>query len=179
MRAMPLEFPDDALASARDEQYMFGPSLLAAPVVAPGGTTRVCLPRGGWFDLSEEPLGGTPPPKSGSTAARRIEGGGVIEQTIPLDRIPLYGREGAIVRLGPVVQHTGELPHRTPVSDVLVFGVPRPELALPGLDVQVEAADGRSRVSPIPTDARLRVWGEMIVERRGAVAKFRPARVTR
>jgi alpha-glucosidase (family GH31 glycosyl hydrolase) len=29
--------------------------------------------------------------------------------TVPLERLPLYGREGAVIEMGPVVQHTGQL----------------------------------------------------------------------
>jgi len=172
MRAMPLEFPADPLAAAFDEQYMFGPAMLVAPVVRAGGAARVYLPPGGWFDLSGEPLR-VVPLRSGAADAQRIDGGRVIEQVMALDRIPLYGREGALVPLGPVAQHTGELGPDMAISDLLVFGMPRPEMAPPGLDLRVAAREGYCRVGPVPEAARFLVWGDITVERRGAWAEFR------
>ncbi len=172
MRAMPLEFPADPLAATFDEQYMFGPAMLVAPVVKAGGAARVYLPPGGWFDLSEEPLR-VAASRDRATDGQRIDGGRVIERVMALDRIPLYGREGALVPLGPVAQHTGELGRDVAITDVLVFGTPRPELVPQGLGLRVDAAEGWSRVSAVPEGARLRVWGETIVDRRGAVAEFR------
>lgn len=170
-RAMALEFPFDPPAAAFEEQYMLGPAMLVAPVVRAGGAARVYLPPGGWFDLSEEPL--RVAPGSGVTDGRRIDGGRVIEQTMALDRIPLYGREGALVPLGPVAQHTGELEGDMALSDLLVFGLPRPELALPGLGLEVDAGKEWSRVRPVPEAVRIRAWGDLTIARSGAVAEFR------
>ncbi|HEX8075675.1 MAG TPA: TIM-barrel domain-containing protein, partial [Thermoleophilaceae bacterium] len=63
MRHLALAFPRDAAAGRRDDEYMFGPHLLAAPVVEPGATTRrAYVPRGRWIDLwrsaSVDPRGG-------------------------------------------------------------------------------------------------------------------------
>ena len=33
----------------------------------------------------------------------------MIELTVPLKHIPVFGKEGTTLGLGPVVQHTGEL----------------------------------------------------------------------
>jgi len=95
------------------------------------------------------------------------------KQAMTLDRIPLYGREGALVPLGPVAQHTGELGRDVAITDLLVFGPPRPDLVPRGLGLRVDAGEGWSRVSAVPEGARIRVWGETIVDRRGAVAEFR------
>jgi len=52
MRAMVLTNPGDARAASREDQYMFGPDLLVAPVTEPGLTRRpVYLPKGKWIDL--------------------------------------------------------------------------------------------------------------------------------
>jgi len=172
MRAMPFEFPEDPLAASFDEQYMFGPAMLVAPVVRAGGLVRVYLPPGGWFDLSEEPLG-LIPAGNHSSGERRITGGRVIERAMAVDRIPLYGREGALVPLGPVVQHTDELGRDSAVSELLVFGLPRSELAPHGLGLRVDAGDASTRVGPVPEAACVRIWGDVDVDRRGAVAEFR------
>lgn len=172
MRAMPLEYPHDPLAATFDEQYLFGPAMLVAPVVRLGGGVKVYLPPGEWFDLSGEPLR-VGPHRNGTMERQRIAGGQVIEQVMALDRIPMYGREGALVPLGPVVQHTGELGPDVAISDLLVFGLPRPELVPRGLGFQVEAGHGWVRIGPVPNTASIRVWGNVLVDRHGAVAELR------
>jgi Glycosyl hydrolases family 31 len=52
MRHLALVHPDDPRAVRQDDQFMFGPDLLAAPVLDPGARRReVYLPRGRWVDL--------------------------------------------------------------------------------------------------------------------------------
>ena len=52
MRHLALAYPGDAAAAARDDEFLFGPDLLAAPVIEPGATERTLyLPRGRWVDL--------------------------------------------------------------------------------------------------------------------------------
>jgi alpha-glucosidase (family GH31 glycosyl hydrolase) len=41
---------------------------------------------------------------------------------MPLDRIPVFGREGESLPLGPVVQSTHDLPEPSPVTELKVFG---------------------------------------------------------
>ena len=36
MRHLALAYPGDAIAAGRDDEFLFGPDLLAAPVLAPG-----------------------------------------------------------------------------------------------------------------------------------------------
>lgn len=54
MRPMIFEFPGDARFRDEDTQYMLGPDLLVAPVLAPGARTRtVKFPEGVWHHLLE------------------------------------------------------------------------------------------------------------------------------
>jgi len=94
LRAMWLHYPDDALAVARGDQYLWGRDLLVAPVVAQGATSRTLyLPRGAWFDF---------------WSGEKLEGGREITRPVDLETTPLYARAGAIVPMGPVKQYTGE-----------------------------------------------------------------------
>jgi alpha-D-xyloside xylohydrolase len=93
MRAMPLAFPDQPELWPFETQYMFGPSLLVAPILRPGGGVRLRLPRGRWRDL---------------LAGDTFEGDRSLELTYELDRFPVFAREGAEIPFGPVIQHTGE-----------------------------------------------------------------------
>jgi alpha-D-xyloside xylohydrolase len=118
MRAMVLAFPEDRIAWQFEHQYMLGPALLVAPVIKPGGNMRFYLPAGRWYDIWEE---------------RWLEGPRVCERQAPLEYIPVFGREGTLLPLGPAVQHTGELAPGMHIEEVWSFGEPRQSLALPAV----------------------------------------------
>lgn len=85
MRPLVLEFPDDGNGRFYPYQYLFGSSLLVAPVVAPGSQTwPVYLPPGDWYDF---------------WSGERHSGAQVVECAVPWDRIPVFVRAGAILPL--------------------------------------------------------------------------------
>ncbi|TDC75067.1 glycoside hydrolase family 31 protein [Streptomyces hainanensis] len=51
MRPMPLAFPGDREARDADLQYLLGPDVLVAPLLAPGGRRALYLPSGEWVGL--------------------------------------------------------------------------------------------------------------------------------
>jgi alpha-glucosidase len=70
-----------------DDEYLLGPDLLVAPVVAAGTTARhVYLPAGGWYDWH---------------TGERAPGGRYLLATTPMDRIPVYARAGAVIPMWP------------------------------------------------------------------------------
>ena len=79
MRPLFFEFPDDANSRPVDDQFMFGPDLLVAPVLHQGLRSRqVYLPAGTtWTDVWSE---------------RVFEGGQSLTADAPLASIPLYLR---------------------------------------------------------------------------------------
>jgi alpha-glucosidase/alpha-D-xyloside xylohydrolase len=94
IRALWLHYPDDPIAVARGDQYLFGRDILVAPVVEKGATTRTLyLPHGTWYDFWDN---------------TRHEGGREIARAVDLRTIPLYVRAGAIIPTGPLKQHTGD-----------------------------------------------------------------------
>jgi alpha-glucosidase/alpha-D-xyloside xylohydrolase len=94
MRALWLHYPDDPKSVACGDQYLWGKSVLVAPVVEKGAETRqVYLPAGGWYDFWTQ---------------ERLEGGREIHRNVDLKTMPLYIRAGSILPLGPVKQFTGE-----------------------------------------------------------------------
>ena len=97
MRALVFDFPSDPKALDIGDEYMFGPSLLVAPVTSQGATSRdVYLPRGtDWYDF---------------WTGRRFTGGQVIHRAAPLNVLPLYVRAGSILPMGPEEEYTGEHP---------------------------------------------------------------------
>jgi alpha-glucosidase (family GH31 glycosyl hydrolase) len=94
MRALWLHYPDDPVAIARDDEYLWGRDVLVAPVFEKGATSRrVYLPRGSWYDF---------------WTGERAEGGREIQRDVDLETMPLFVRAGAILPLGPVKQYTSE-----------------------------------------------------------------------
>ncbi len=84
MRPLFVDFPADPGAWEIDDQYMFGPDLLVAPVASYGARQRqVYLPQGSEW--------------ANAWTAERAEGGGEILTAAPLDRIPLFLRDGAFL----------------------------------------------------------------------------------
>jgi alpha-D-xyloside xylohydrolase len=93
-RAMALACPDEPESWAFDHQFFCGDDLLVAPCLDPTGRVRVYLPRGEWRRFP----GGEP-----------VTGGQVREFRLALDEIAVFARAGAVIPLGPSVQHTGAL----------------------------------------------------------------------
>lgn len=108
-RLLAFDFPQDSRVRDIKDEFMFGPAFLVCPVTRPmyydkgsaelhgvEKTRSVYLPEGaGWTDFW-----------TGKTYA----GGQEIEADAPLDKIPLFVRQGSIIPMAPVVRHTGELP---------------------------------------------------------------------
>lgn len=107
MRAMPLVFPEQPLSWHYQTQYMLGPALLVAPVILPGGKVSVYLPAGGWFDLWN---------------GQRLQGPLAFDLEVPLGMMPIFGKEGETLLLGPEVQHTGEISPQV-VPQHITFGL--------------------------------------------------------
>ena len=105
MRALWLHYPDDPVAVARADQYLWGRHILVAPVVKKGATTRsVYLPRGYWYDFWTND---------------GVEGAREINKAVDLDTIPLFVAAGTILPFGPVKQYTAE-ETRQPIS-ILIY----------------------------------------------------------
>lgn len=91
MRSMFMEFPDDPTARPLDRQYMFGPSLLVAPVFTYSGDVEYYLPQGTWTNWF-----------TGETV--RSETGMWRRERHDFDSIPLWMRDGSIVVTHPGAQ---------------------------------------------------------------------------
>ncbi len=82
MRPMVLEFPEDVACHHCDLQYMLGSEILVAPVFNPEGECEIYFPAGRWFDYHTRAI------VAGPTTQRR---------TAPLELLPLYVRENALI----------------------------------------------------------------------------------
>ena len=89
MRPLFLEYPGDPTSYQVEDQYLFGPDLLVAPILEHGARSRtVYLPEGStWTD-------------AWTRAAH--DGGRTIEVEAPLERIPLFLRDGARLQIADV-----------------------------------------------------------------------------
>jgi alpha-D-xyloside xylohydrolase len=90
----PMAFEDVSLGRI-DDQFMFGPSILAAPFYDKNGWSRdVVLPPGNWYDFYTGEFAG-----SGGRVTRQSDTG----------RIPLLVREGAVIPMlkEPVTNSSG------------------------------------------------------------------------
>jgi alpha-D-xyloside xylohydrolase len=109
MRALVLMHQDDREARHAVDEYYLGPDLLVAPVLAAITQRSVYLPEGGWIDY---------------WTGRCYTGRQTIAVDAPLDRIPLFLREGTILPKIP--------------EDVMTL-VPRSEFT----DGRIQAIDDR------------------------------------
>ncbi|HEV8511671.1 MAG TPA: TIM-barrel domain-containing protein [Cyclobacteriaceae bacterium] len=95
LRGLVMDFNDDAKVRNTADQYMFGPSLMVNPVYEYKARSRsVYLPSTcGWYDFY---------------TGKHYEGGQTIQADAPLNRIPLYVKEGSIIPAGPEIEYTSE-----------------------------------------------------------------------
>jgi alpha-glucosidase/alpha-D-xyloside xylohydrolase len=107
MRALWLHYPDDARATVRGDEYLWGRDILVAPVVAKGAAhKKLYLPRGLWYDY---------------WSRTAIMGGQELTRYVSLSTLPLYVRAGAILPLDPPLQYVGE-PTDQPVTLAVYTG---------------------------------------------------------
>jgi alpha-D-xyloside xylohydrolase len=107
LRPFVFDFPQDATALGEKHSYMFGRAIHVAPVLEPGATQwPVYLPQtaGGWTDM---------------WTGERREGGRRHVVASPIEQLPLHGRAGAILPMGPVLQSTADATGET--IDLFVF----------------------------------------------------------
>lgn len=98
MRHHVLTHPGDAEATARDDQYMFGPDILVAPVHQEGAFEReLYLPHGTWVEWWRSVDYGDPQGTFSMASAALHDGAGSITVSAPLPEIPMFVRAGAII----------------------------------------------------------------------------------
>ena len=94
MRSLWLSYPSDPKAATADNEYLWGNSILVAPVLEPGASQRTTyLPYGLWWDYWTN---------------GRVEGGKDEVRQVDLEVLPLYVKAGTILPVGPVKQYAEE-----------------------------------------------------------------------
>jgi len=92
IRALPLVFPDDPNVYDKDFECMFGPWILVAPIIEPGGKRDIYLPEGRWIDY---------------WSGKAHEGPKNLKVEVPLHTLPLFIPGGAIL---PKMQRSWRIP---------------------------------------------------------------------
>jgi alpha-glucosidase (family GH31 glycosyl hydrolase) len=101
LRPMYYDYAESPEAYDFKDQYMFGDSLLVAPITAPISadsdlaTKPIWLPPGEWIEVY---------------TGARLKGPTKLERRFALDEIPLYAKAGVLIPEQPAMMHTGEKP---------------------------------------------------------------------
>jgi alpha-glucosidase len=96
LRPLLFAYPADEATYSADDQFMVGSSLLVAPITRPGVEHRhVYLPAGSWHHFF---------------TGERFDGPAHILAHAPLGQPAVYARSSAPIPMGPVLQHTSEVP---------------------------------------------------------------------
>lgn len=90
IRALVMDWPEDPATHSLDDQFMFGPSLLVAPLFAGQTQRTVYLPEGTWHDFRTR---------------RRHEGGRAIEVNTPAEEIAVFVRNNTLLPLARPVEY--------------------------------------------------------------------------
>ena len=107
MRALWLNYPEDAKAVSIEDAYMFGENLLVAPVLESAAEKRqVYLPHGLWRDF---------------WTSEQVQGGILVNRGVDLETLPIYVKAGSIVPTGPVKQFALE-PSTEPIKLTIYSG---------------------------------------------------------
>jgi alpha-glucosidase (family GH31 glycosyl hydrolase) len=160
-RSMAMSFPADPEAHRWDTQYLLGPALLVAPAMKPGREIQVYLPQGdAWWDLN---------------TGWRYEGGAIWTIDCDLDTLPVFGREGHMLCLGPTAQHTGEFNSARILDEVWMFGMPIHNPVVMRNKIRVMQMQGSSYIKGLEGLKILPSEG-LEVKRRGAEVRISRAR---
>ena len=85
LRPMFLDFPEDRACDTLDRQYMFGDSLLVAPIFKENGEVQYYLPEGTWYNL---------------ITGAEVSGGKWQKETHDYHSLPLMIRPNTVLALG-------------------------------------------------------------------------------
>ncbi|MGI6222019.1 MAG: TIM-barrel domain-containing protein [Prevotella sp.] len=131
MRALPMDFANDPKVKNMSEEYMFGSSILAAPIVHAQYTPEVSKQvdaNDGWnknsgetsvaglknIDFSQKKSTKVYLPAGTAWydywTGEKLQGGQTLELTTSIASIPMFVKAGSILPVGPDVQYSNEKP---------------------------------------------------------------------
>jgi alpha-D-xyloside xylohydrolase len=107
VRAMVIECQNDPQVYDKDLQYFLGGEFLIAPICSESDARQIYLPAGKWFDYATR---------------RKYEGPKNITYQVPLERIPIFVKAGAIIPMAPVMNYVDEKPSDPLTLDIYPCG---------------------------------------------------------
>ncbi|MFN3966181.1 MAG: TIM-barrel domain-containing protein, partial [Endomicrobiia bacterium] len=97
IRGLYLEYPNDKNAYIYEEEYLIGKDILVAPVYTPDKVCerKIYFPKGIWFSLEDKEI---------------IKGPCVKKLKVPLEKIPVFIKKGAIIPSFSVKENLSQIP---------------------------------------------------------------------
>lgn len=104
-RTLAIDYPlnEKIYAGDYENEFLSGPSLLVAPCKSTSRAIKVYLPEGNWYDLY---------------SGKKIEGNTEFISEAPLEKLPVFVKEGSFIPTQSLVQSTAQQP-----TDTLVLHV--------------------------------------------------------
>lgn len=156
-RAMALAFPEDSYAHDYEQQYLFGPALLVAPVLTEKSQKMIYLPAGeAWWDLN---------------TGIRYEGGQILDYSCDETSIPVFGREGYMLCMGPALNSLEDFNSARILDEVWLFGMPLQNPVVMRNKIRVMQMQGSSYIKGFEGLRILQPEG-LEVKRRGAEVRI-------
>ncbi len=90
VRAMVMDWPEDIHTHGIDDQFMFGPAVMVAPILTGQSKRRVYLPHGEWYDFATH---------------EKFKGGGWITIGKPQEEVPMFVKSGVLLPLARPVEY--------------------------------------------------------------------------
>ncbi len=90
VRALVLDYQNDNTVYTIDDEYMFGESILIAPILNERNTRSIYLPEGNWYDFWTQEC---------------YSGNRWIRYEASLDIMPMFMKKGSIIPFQNVTQH--------------------------------------------------------------------------
>jgi hypothetical protein len=125
------DWPESPEAYQHSNEYVFGESMLVAPITASAepvtqqSEQSVWLPEGEWVEAD---------------TGRMLHGDQIVTEAFTLSEIPIYERAGAIVPMQPPMEYTGQ----KPVDPLIVSVAPRGSDGSSSYTLYEDGSDGRA-----------------------------------
>lgn len=104
MRPLVLEYPEDENVHNLSDQFLYGESILVAPVYRPSTNKRIVyLPEGDWYNFWTD---------------EKSKGKSYIVADAPLDTLPIFIKAGAIIPSETPMNYVGEKPAEVLTLDI-------------------------------------------------------------
>jgi len=105
VRPLILEYQEDPTVREIDTEYLLGPYLLVVPVLNEDDEVEYYLPEGMWLNW---------------WTRKPIEGNTWKREKVPLDKIPLFIKENALIPMTDPMNYVGERPYKQIELDVFL-----------------------------------------------------------